>query len=185
MSVRPWLYHAICISLPRQPTADQGRTRPREVSQKSGAPFGRYSRLWLALTTAADCSPTLIVTELRLTIEANAIRQLVPPEAFNAVRRQRRVTRRVLEIAVPEVRLQRPRVDAVLSSLTLQTCRSICACALILRLASKLAQAKWDSVSSQIQHRTLESNRRMPELSSGLYKRSRVFCALRASGCGR
>ena len=24
-----------------------------------------------------------------------------------------------------------------------------------------------------------------PELSSGLYKRSRVFCALRASGCGR
>ena len=50
------------------------------------------------------------------------MRQLVPPDAFNAVRRQRRVTRRVLEIAVPEVRLQRPRVDAVLSSLTLQTC---------------------------------------------------------------
>jgi hypothetical protein len=88
MSVRPWLYHAICISLPRQPTADQGRTRPREVSQKSGAPFGRYSRLW-----------------------------------------------------------------------TLQTCRRICAGALILRLASKLAQAKWDSVSSQIQHLALESNR--------------------------
>ena len=87
------------------------------------------------------------------------MRQLVPPDAFNAVRRQRRVTRRVLEIAVPEVRLQRPRVDAVLSSLTLQTCRSICACALILRLASKLAQAKWDSVSSQIQHLTLELNR--------------------------
>ena len=40
---------------------------------------------------------------LRLTIEANAIRQLVPPEAFSAVRRQRRVKRRVLEIAVPEV----------------------------------------------------------------------------------
>ena len=89
----------------------------------------RYSRLWLALTMAADCSLSLIVTELRLTIEANAMRQLVPPDAFNAVRRQRRVTRRVLEIAVPEVRLQRPRVDAVLSSLTLQTCRSICACA--------------------------------------------------------
>ena len=68
--------------------------------------------------------PPLIVTELRLTIEANAMRQLVPPDAFNAVRRQRRVTRRVLEIAVPEVRLQRPRVDAVLSSLTLQTCRA-------------------------------------------------------------
>ena len=99
---------------------------PREVSQKSRAPFGRYSRLWLALTTAADCSPTLIITELRLTIEeANAIRQLVPPEAFNAVRRQRRVTRRVPEIAVPDIRLRRQRVDAVLSSLTLQTCRSI------------------------------------------------------------
>ena len=71
--------------------------------------------LWLSLTSAADCSPTLIVTELRLTIEeANAIRQLVPPEAFNAARRQRRVTRRVPEIAVPDVRLRRQRVDAVL-----------------------------------------------------------------------
>ena len=56
---------------------------------------------------------------------------------------------------------------------------------LILRLASKLAQDKWDSVSSQIQHLTLSQTARMPELSSGLYKRSRVFCALRASGCGR
>ena len=33
---------------------------------------------------------------LRPTIEANAIRQLVPPEAFNAVRRQRRVTEVIL-----------------------------------------------------------------------------------------
>ena len=75
------------------------------------------------------------------------------------------MTRRVLEIAVPEVRLQRPRVDAVLSSLTLQTCRRICACALILRLASKLAQAKWDSVSSQIQHLTQLRSPPTPMLS--------------------
>jgi hypothetical protein len=85
--------------------------------KKSRAPFGRYSRLWLALTAAADCSLTLIVTELRLRIEANAIRQLVPPEASEEERRQRRVTCRVLDIAVPEVRLQRPRVDAVLCQL--------------------------------------------------------------------
>ena len=85
--------------------------------KKSRAPFGRYSRLWLALTAAADCSLTLIVTELRLRIEANAIRQLVPPEASKEERRQRRVTCRVLDIAVPEVRLQRPRVDAVLCQL--------------------------------------------------------------------
>src|SRR4029077_1382761 len=51
---------------------------------------------------------------LRLTIEANAIRQLVPPEAFSAVRRQRRVTRRVLEIAVPEVM---PRLGPCLAAL--------------------------------------------------------------------
>ena len=51
---------------------------------------------------------------LRLTIEASAIRQLVPPEAFKAVRRQRHVTRRVLEIAVPEVM---PRLGPCLAAL--------------------------------------------------------------------
>ena len=74
---------------------------------------------------------------LRLTIEANAIRQLVPPEASEEERRQRRVTCRVLDIAVPEVRLQRPRVDAVLCQLEARHAEHMS-----MRLASKLAQAQ-------------------------------------------
>jgi hypothetical protein len=44
-------------------------------------------------------------------------RQLVPPETLKAIRRQRRVPRRVLDIAVPQVGLQRPRIDAVICEL--------------------------------------------------------------------
>ena len=47
----------------------------------------------------------------------------------------------------------------------------------------EMAQAWQRLAERETQH--LSQTARMPELSSGLYKRSRVICALRASGCGR
>jgi hypothetical protein len=75
--------------------------RRQGAAQRGAAPPSRQRRIRLRRSVGPGrrhCRDSL-----RLTIEANAIRQLVTPEAFNAVRRQRRVTRRVLEIAVPEV----------------------------------------------------------------------------------
>ena len=42
---------------------------------------------------------------------------LVPPEILEPTRRQRRIAGRVLDIAMPEVRLQRPGIDAIVGEL--------------------------------------------------------------------
>ena len=86
MSVRPWLYHAILhFSAAATDGGPRSNPAPRSLSKK------RCSVRPLFPTLArpyhgSGLLPPLIVTELRLTIEANAMRQLVPPDAFNAVR---------------------------------------------------------------------------------------------------
>jgi hypothetical protein len=50
----------------------------------------------------------IILCEVCFALPASA-----SPKAIEPIRRQRRVSRRVLDIAVPQVGLQRPRVDPV------------------------------------------------------------------------
>lgn len=65
---------------------------------------------------------------------------LVPPEILKPTRRQRRIAGRVLDIAMPEVRLQRPGIVPSLASLKPQAWRSMWACALIPSLATTAAR---------------------------------------------
>ena len=42
---------------------------------------------------------------------------LIPPKALEPIRRQRRITVGVLDIAVPQIRLKRPGIDPVIRKL--------------------------------------------------------------------
>jgi hypothetical protein len=120
--------------------AQHGEQRVAEEAarvRRAGDPVGLPR--WATSSGDAHVAPPVATRTQRSSIRAGAVpklascrsQQLVPPEALEPIRHQCVIADRVLDIVMPQVSLQGPRIDAVIRKLVARAWRSIWACALM------------------------------------------------------